>query len=233
VVICSKTEQGGKRASPAYHFASELQEKVDTKVLYNSFMDKEVTIRLGDILGSSFKLCKWLQIATKTQCIPVKSATARSSIVETTVNSLECTSESISVVLGSTLLGQPMMSSCEEPLDSDAEVSAAKPVDLKPGKPKCPLINCPPKKPCEHQVNAVAFDLADNSDDNSAINDSDTDTDDLAEEYYRWQLEKEHNQVFNIRESDYSFCPMFLAMVTVKIQGTIMGQLSTVNYVNR
>jgi Protein of unknown function (DUF4100) len=67
VVIWSKTEQGGKRASPAYCFASELQEKVDTEVLYNSLIDKEVTVRLGNILGSSFKLSKRLQIAMKTQ----------------------------------------------------------------------------------------------------------------------------------------------------------------------
>jgi Retroviral aspartyl protease len=112
-------------------------------------------------------------------------------------------------------------------LDSDAEVSAAESVELKPGKPKWPLINCLPKKPRERQVNIVAFDLEDDSDDNSTINDSDADTDDLTEEYYRWQLEKEHNQVFNIRESDYSFHPTFLAMVTAKIQGTIMGQPST------
>jgi Retroviral aspartyl protease len=33
--------------------------------------------------------------------------------------------------------------------------------------------------------------------------------------------------VFNVRESDFSFHPTFLATVTVKIQGTIMGQSST------
>jgi Retroviral aspartyl protease len=33
--------------------------------------------------------------------------------------------------------------------------------------------------------------------------------------------------MFNVRDSDFSFCPTFLAMVTAKIQGMIMGQSST------
>jgi Protein of unknown function (DUF4100) len=78
IIIKEKTDCIKKRASPTYHFASELQENVGTEVLYKSLMDKEITARLGDILGSSFKLCKRLQMATQTQCIPVKPGTAGS-----------------------------------------------------------------------------------------------------------------------------------------------------------
>ncbi|KAF9513345.1 hypothetical protein BS47DRAFT_1393434 [Hydnum rufescens UP504] len=95
VVICEKGSQIKKRASLAYCFASELQENVDMDALYKSLMDKEIMVKLGDILGSSFELCKRLQLATKTQWIPVKPEIAGSSNVEATVNVIERTDESM------------------------------------------------------------------------------------------------------------------------------------------
>jgi hypothetical protein len=56
---------------------------------------------------------------------------------------------------------------------------------LKPGKPKRPLINHPPKKPCEREINAVTFASDEDSDDNYTSDNSELDTDDQAKEFYR------------------------------------------------
>jgi Protein of unknown function (DUF4100)/Zinc knuckle len=202
IVVCDKTDQIKKRALPVYCFASELQENVDVEVLYKSLMEKEVTVKLGDILRSSFELCKRLQIATKTQQVPVKSAAARSSNVEAIVNSLEYASESIS--LDSPMLGGTLAQISEELMEFNPKISSAESVELKPGKPKQPLINHLPKKPHEHKINVISFESEEDSN-NSDSDNSEIDTNDQAEEFYRCQLEKEHNRVFNVRESDFSF----------------------------
>jgi Retroviral aspartyl protease len=73
----------------------------------------------------------------------------------------------------------------------------------------------------------VTFKSDNESDNNYGSDDSKVDTNSLADKYYRQQLEKEYNCMFNIRESNFSFHPTFLAMVMAKIQGTIMGQTCT------
>ncbi|KAF9521034.1 hypothetical protein BS47DRAFT_1356990 [Hydnum rufescens UP504] len=223
VVVRSKPDQGKKRALPAYRFASELQENVDIEALYKTLMDKDVTVKLGNILGSSFELCKRLQVATKMQHVPVKLETAGSHNVEATVNCLEHIAEIKDVPsIFSSVDQSPVV-----PPENPAELSSAKPIELKPGRPpKRPLINRPPKKLQDHEINVVAFE-SDDSENNYASDDSGLNTDDQAEQFYRRQLEKEHNRVFNVRDSDFSFHPTFLAMVTAKIQGTIMGQACT------
>ncbi|KAF9505493.1 hypothetical protein BS47DRAFT_1400328 [Hydnum rufescens UP504] len=201
----------------------DVVENVDIEALYKTLMDKDVTVKLGDILGSSFELCKRLQVVTKTQRVPVKPETAGSHNVEATVNCLEHIAEIKDVPsIFSSVDQSPVV-----PPENPAKLSSAKPIELKPGRPpKQPLINRPPKKPQDHEINVVAFE-SDDSKNNYASDDSRLDTDDQAEQFYRRQLEKEHNRVFNVRDSDFSFRPTFLAMVTAKIQGMIMGQACT------
>ncbi|KAF9518146.1 hypothetical protein BS47DRAFT_1389319 [Hydnum rufescens UP504] len=67
VVIHDAKDQIKKQASPAYRFASELQENVNVEALFKVLMDKEILLKLGDVFSSSFELCKRLQIALKTQ----------------------------------------------------------------------------------------------------------------------------------------------------------------------
>ncbi|KAF9516741.1 hypothetical protein BS47DRAFT_1390566 [Hydnum rufescens UP504] len=211
VVVRSKTEHSKKRASPVYRFTSELQENVDVEALYKSLMEKQVTVKLGDVLGSSLELCKRLQTATKTQCIPIKPEIAGSHNVEAIVSSLE------------SIFGLPS----KDLGDLSDNLTPTEPTEFKPGKlPKRPLINRPPKKPLDREINVVAFE-SDDSEDNYTSDDSGLNTEDQVEQYYRRQLEKEHNRVFNVRDLDFSFHPSFLAMVMAKIQGTIMGQPCT------
>ncbi|KAF9511881.1 hypothetical protein BS47DRAFT_1363522 [Hydnum rufescens UP504] len=171
VVVRDKTDQIKKRASPAYCFANELQEKVDTEVLFWSLMDKEVTVKLGDILGSSFELGKRLQLATKMQRVPIKSEIAGSHNVEATVNSLEHTDESKyeSQVPYSSELSLDLAS--EYLVESSDNLPSTEATELKPGKPpKRPLINRPPKKLLDREINVVAF-KSDESEDNYALDD--------------------------------------------------------------
>ncbi|KAF9505446.1 hypothetical protein BS47DRAFT_1400393 [Hydnum rufescens UP504] len=227
VVVRSKTEHSKKRASPVYRFTSELQENVDVEALYKSLMEKQVTVKLGDVLGSSLELCKRLQTATKTQCIPIKPEIAGSHNVEAIVSSLECTVESKDVLPISFPPEQSLGLPSKDLGDLSDNLTPTEPTEFKPGKlPKRPLINRPPKKPLDREINVVAFE-SDDSEDNYTSDDSGLNTEDQVEQYYRRQLEKEHNRVFNVRDLDFSFHPSFLAMVMAKIQGTIMGQPCT------
>ncbi|KAF9505337.1 hypothetical protein BS47DRAFT_1368139 [Hydnum rufescens UP504] len=89
VVIRDTKDQVKKRASPAYRFASELQENVNIEALFKALMDKEISLKLGDVFGSSFELCKRLQIASKTQRVPVGQDVVGSKSLEVTINSVE------------------------------------------------------------------------------------------------------------------------------------------------
>ncbi|KAF8310919.1 uncharacterized protein EI90DRAFT_3138961 [Cantharellus anzutake] len=70
--------QDPKRASfrqksvPAYRFASELQERVKNDDLFECLMDQNVTIPLGMIFGTSYKLNKCLTAAMKIHRIPTR-----------------------------------------------------------------------------------------------------------------------------------------------------------------
>ncbi|KAF9516225.1 hypothetical protein BS47DRAFT_1390860 [Hydnum rufescens UP504] len=184
IVVHGKDDHIKKRASPAYRFASELQERVDVDTLFNSLMDKEVTVRLGDVIGSSYELCKRLQIATKTQHVPVKPEAARSNNVKATISSIER-------IYGSLLLESPspqytMIQDLSKLDHPSMQTHNLEPLNLKPGrKPKRLLINRPPKKPLDRQINAVAFELDDDESEDNYGSDSEVNTDDLAEEYYR------------------------------------------------
>ncbi|KAF9504840.1 hypothetical protein BS47DRAFT_1438302 [Hydnum rufescens UP504] len=89
MIIHGKNGQPKKRASLAYRFASELQESVNVEALFKSLMSQEVPVRLGNVLGSSFKLGKRLQIATKTQKVPVSPEAMQMKSIELSISSAE------------------------------------------------------------------------------------------------------------------------------------------------
>ncbi|KAF8343853.1 uncharacterized protein EI90DRAFT_3114452 [Cantharellus anzutake] len=58
-----------QRAPPAYKFASELQERLNSEEVFEKLLSQEISLPLGSILGSSFELNKRLQMAMKVQRI--------------------------------------------------------------------------------------------------------------------------------------------------------------------
>ncbi|KAF9504629.1 hypothetical protein BS47DRAFT_1401209 [Hydnum rufescens UP504] len=195
VIIRDGNGQTKKRASPAYRFVSELQENTDVEALFKSLMSQEVSVRLGNILGSSFELGKRLQIATKTQRVPVSPEAMQMRSGELSISSAE---------------------------------HGFNPLEMKTRPPRRPLIYRPPKG--DHGVNAPLVD----SDDETTDEDSPVDntfpkfnSDGEANEFYTRDFEDGHKPQFDIRETDYSLHPSFLAMVTARIQGTIFGHPCT------
>ncbi|KAF9506907.1 hypothetical protein BS47DRAFT_1367023 [Hydnum rufescens UP504] len=183
IVVCRKDDHVKKRASPAYQFASELQERVDVDTLFNSLMDKEVMVWLGDVIGSSYELCKRLQIATKTQCVPVKPEAARSNNIEATISSIERNFRSL--FLDSPSPQYTMIQDLPKLDHPSMQTHNLEPLNLEPGrKPKQLLINRPPKKLLDQQINAVAFELDDDKSEDNYGSDSEVNTNDLADEYY-------------------------------------------------
>ena len=192
VVIRDKSDFAKKRASPAYRFASELQENVDIENLFKAIMDKEIPVKIGDVLGSSFELCRRLQTATKTQRIPVAQATV--AIPNVPANKRFRTQVShIEVDLD----------------DANDNTNQRNSGYFWKNRPKVRIRN-------------AEVDSDDETDDESNASEFTTNTDDEAELYYQRQLENEHKRLFYAQATDYSVRPSFLAMVTAKIQGTIM-----------
>ncbi|KAF8309949.1 uncharacterized protein EI90DRAFT_3131202 [Cantharellus anzutake] len=60
------------RPGPAYHYASELQDRMRGEELFTKLMTQEVNVPLGAIIGSSYELNKRLQAATKIHRVPTK-----------------------------------------------------------------------------------------------------------------------------------------------------------------
>jgi hypothetical protein len=192
VVIRDKSDFTKKRASPAYRFASELQEDVDIENLFKSIMDKEIPVKIGDVLGSSFELCRRLQMATKTQRIPVAQATvaipnpSTNKRIRTQVSHLEVDLD-----------------------DTNDETNQRNSGHFLRERPRVRIRN-------------AEVDSDDENDDESNVSEPMTNTDDEAEMHYQRLLENEHKRLFYVQATDYSVRPSFLAMVTAKIQGTIM-----------
>ncbi|KAF9503310.1 hypothetical protein BS47DRAFT_1369628 [Hydnum rufescens UP504] len=162
----------------------ELQENINVKALYKSLMEKQVTVKLGNVLGSSFELCKRLQTATKMQHVPIKLEISGSHNVEAIVSLLEHTIESKDVSLISFPPEQSLGLPSNNLGDLSDNLTPTEPMEFKPGKPpKQLLINCLPKKPLDQEINVVAF-KSDDSEDNYTLDDTGLDTEDQAEQYY-------------------------------------------------
>ncbi|KAF9520036.1 hypothetical protein BS47DRAFT_1387651 [Hydnum rufescens UP504] len=89
VTICDKKDHTQKRSSPAFRSVSELQENVNVKPLFKPIMNKDMTIGLGDILGSSFELGKSLHIGSKTQRLLVTPEATHAKSDDILINSAE------------------------------------------------------------------------------------------------------------------------------------------------
>jgi Protein of unknown function (DUF4100) len=236
VVIQDTKDQIKKRALPAYQFASELQEKVNVEALFKARMEKEVLLMLGDVFGLSFELCKRLQIVTKTQCIPVTQDAAASKSLEVMINLVEQGVEPLQA--GKRPWKPPLINCLPKKGDPEKKMYLQTPGwtdedndvhndDLGSAccGSRCPCVNWAPKN--ELIINSVSCDSDDESSNDAILDYSESNTDDQAEKFYKWQLENEHNRVFNVKETDFSFHLSFLAMVTVRIQGSIMDSSCT------
>src|SRR5258708_10169606 len=50
-----------------YRYSTELMNKMDPKKVFQNLLSQPITLKLGEVLGSSFKLAQWFQTATKLQ----------------------------------------------------------------------------------------------------------------------------------------------------------------------
>ncbi|KAF9521035.1 hypothetical protein BS47DRAFT_1356991 [Hydnum rufescens UP504] len=168
----SPVAKAKSKTNPTLEDVVRTPGNVDVEALYKSLMEKQVTVKLGDVLGSSFELCKRLQTATKTQRVPIKPEIAGSHNVEAIVSSLERTVESKDVVPISFPPEQSLGLPSKDLGDLSDNLTPTEPTEFKPGKPpKRPLINRPPKKPLDRRNHVVAFE-SDDSEDNYTSDDS-------------------------------------------------------------
>ena len=61
---------------PQYKYATEIMNKTNLENVFQKLMDQPVTLRLGDVLGSSYELGKHFQSATQSQHFPILQAMA-------------------------------------------------------------------------------------------------------------------------------------------------------------
>src|SRR5258708_7546624 len=50
-----------------YRYSTELMNKTDPKKVFQNLLSQPITLKLGEVLGSSFELARWFQTATKSQ----------------------------------------------------------------------------------------------------------------------------------------------------------------------
>src|SRR5258708_27369179 len=68
-------EPSSEKPRPPYKYASELMNKVDPESVFQKLLSQPITLKLGEILGSSFELSRRFQTATKSQCFPIQQMT--------------------------------------------------------------------------------------------------------------------------------------------------------------
>src|SRR5258708_4169228 len=68
-------EPSSEKPRPPYKYASELMNDVDPESVFQKLLSQPITLKLGEILGSSFKLSRRFQTATKSQCFPIQQMT--------------------------------------------------------------------------------------------------------------------------------------------------------------
>ncbi len=65
-------EPSSEKPRPPYKYASELMNKVDPELVFQKLLSQPITLKLGEILGSSFELSCQFQTVTKSQCFPIQ-----------------------------------------------------------------------------------------------------------------------------------------------------------------
>src|SRR5258708_27007176 len=73
--------------------------KVDPELVFQKLLSQPITLKLGEILGSSFELSRRFQTATKSQCFPIQQMTTSNAKVLRESILSDCDSQS-SVVGG-------------------------------------------------------------------------------------------------------------------------------------
>ena len=56
-----------QKAPPQYRYATELMQNTDQEKVFQKLLDQPVTLKLSKVLGSSFELGQWFQMAMKSQ----------------------------------------------------------------------------------------------------------------------------------------------------------------------
>ena len=78
VVRDPKASTEKQKGLPSYKYASELMNGTDSELVFKRLLDQPVTMKLGEVLGSSFELGRRFQTATKSQRFPTPQAKAAS-----------------------------------------------------------------------------------------------------------------------------------------------------------
>src|SRR5258708_27953390 len=70
-VFDPKTSNEKQRSQPQYKYATELMEQTNQEVVFQKLLSQPVTLKLGEVLGSSFELGRQFQTATKSRRFPI------------------------------------------------------------------------------------------------------------------------------------------------------------------
>src|SRR5258708_13638293 len=65
-----------RNQSPQYKYVTEMMNEMNPEEVFRKLLDQPVTMKLGEILGSSYELGKQFQTATSSQCFAVPQNTA-------------------------------------------------------------------------------------------------------------------------------------------------------------
>src|SRR5260221_6991850 len=65
-----------KNQSPQYKYATELMNETNQEGVFRNLMDQPVTLKLGELLGTSYDLGRRFQAATRSQRFPVQQVRA-------------------------------------------------------------------------------------------------------------------------------------------------------------
>ncbi len=76
VVDPKETVEKLRNQTPQYKYATELMNQTDQESVFQSLLSQPITLRLGEVLGSSFELSRRFQAATKSQRFAVPQAKA-------------------------------------------------------------------------------------------------------------------------------------------------------------
>src|SRR5258708_2741508 len=75
--------------APQYKYATELMNETNQEQVFQMLLDQPVTLRLGELLGTSYNLGKRFQMATHSQHFPVQQAKAVNVEVLNSMDSME------------------------------------------------------------------------------------------------------------------------------------------------
>src|SRR5258708_284885 len=71
VIDLKKAIEKPRNPLPHYKYASEMMNKTNLEEVFQKLMDQLVTMKLGEIIGSSYEIGKQIQMAMKSQCFAI------------------------------------------------------------------------------------------------------------------------------------------------------------------